>query len=198
MRDVHWILPRPGRTRLTRSLVGPEYDNIYYIFVADPSRTSYRSVPAVRPSGTTRRVNVFELLISVDVLPRSDHGPSGSRKTFLANALGHASVRRQHSVINSINADNTYTDEGLDGGATGGASGVFNEPAYQLGVVPASMAHSGGSGHAPSRVVPDISALGDWNTGIGMAYTEPGANGGPDQYRTLSLIEPKRRRKLPR
>lgn len=87
--------------------------------------------------------------------------------------------------VNSINADNTYTEEGLDGAASGGASVVFNEPAYQRGVVPASMANSGGSGHAPSRVVPDVSAVASWFTGIGMSYTEPGANGGPDQYSTV-------------
>jgi subtilase family serine protease len=80
------------------------------------------------------------------------------------------------------NADGTYTDNGIQDGASGGASTVFDEPAYQRGVVPNSMATQGRK--TPGRVVPDVSAEGDQLTGMSVGFTEPGTNGGPDVYST--------------
>ena len=34
--------------------------------------------------------------------------------------------------------------------------------------------------------MPDISAIGDWITGMSEGFTEPGANGGPDTYATTT------------
>jgi subtilase family serine protease len=55
-------------------------------------------------------------------------------------------------------------------GGGGGTSQVFSQPAYQKGVVPASIAKryakSGG------RAVPDVSALGDPNTGMRVGETQ--------------------------
>ena len=54
-------------------------------------------------------------------------------------------------------------------GSGGGTSRIFAEPAYQQGVVPASLAgHFGGAG----RVVPDVAIVGDINTGFLMGETQ--------------------------
>ncbi len=68
-------------------------------------------------------------------------------------------------------------------GGGGGTSQVFAEPAYQRGVVPASLAmryspHGG-------RVVPDVSAVGDPNTGmlVGETQTFPDGSVRYGEYR---------------
>jgi subtilase family serine protease len=58
-------------------------------------------------------------------------------------------------------------------GSTGGRSVLFAEPAYQRGVVPASLATQGGKLPA-DRVVPDIAADASPMTGWLIAYTPPG------------------------
>ena len=58
----------------------------------------------------------------------------------------------------------------LQQGTTGGRSLVFAEPAYQRGVVPASLATAGGKRPA-HRVLPDISAIGGATTGWLIGYT---------------------------
>jgi subtilase family serine protease len=77
-------------------------------------------------------------------------------------------------------------------GAGGGTSRVFSEPAYQRGVVPASIANrysaSGG------RAVPDVAALGDPNTGmrVGETQTFPDGSARYSEYRIggTSLASP--------
>lgn len=86
-------------------------------------------------------------------------------------------------LINS--AGTGYTDLGIPFAAGGGTSLLWNEPAYQRGVVPPSMAKPPVGDQPSARAVPDISALADLTTGIGEATTEPGTNGGPDTYRTF-------------
>jgi subtilase family serine protease len=56
------------------------------------------------------------------------------------------------------------------GGAGGGTSRLFPQPAYQAGVVPASMSRTYGG--AAMRVVPDIAAVGDPNTGMLVGQTQ--------------------------
>jgi len=55
-------------------------------------------------------------------------------------------------------------------GAGGGTSRLFPQPAYQAGVVPASMSQTYGG--AAMRVVPDIAAVGDPNTGMLIGQTQ--------------------------
>jgi subtilase family serine protease len=81
-----------------------------------------------------------------------------------------------------VDTDGTYTDFGIQGGTGGGDSLLWNQPGYQKGVVPNSMAIPGAGNRAASRTVPDVSALADLTTGIGEAVTEPGADGGADVY----------------
>ena len=66
-------------------------------------------------------------------------------------------------------------------GSGGGTSRIFPEPSYQQGVVPAALASRwGGSG----RVVPDIAAVGDPNTGMKVGQTQTFSNGTYyDEYR---------------
>jgi subtilase family serine protease len=66
-------------------------------------------------------------------------------------------------------------------GSGGGTSRIFAEPSYQQGVVPSSLAARwGGSG----RVVPDIAALGDPNTGMLVGQTQQFSTGAQyDEYR---------------
>jgi subtilase family serine protease len=66
-------------------------------------------------------------------------------------------------------------------GSGGGTSRIFAEPSYQQGVVPPSLASRwGGSG----RVVPDIAAVGDPNTGMKVGQTQTFSDGTYyDEYR---------------
>jgi subtilase family serine protease len=57
-------------------------------------------------------------------------------------------------------------------GSGGGTSRLFAQPWYQAGVVPTSMATAGGNRAQPMRVVPDVSALGDPNTGMLIGQTQ--------------------------
>jgi subtilase family serine protease len=55
-------------------------------------------------------------------------------------------------------------------GGGGGISGLFKQPSYQKGIVPKSLANG-------KRVVPDISADGDPNTGFTIGITQTFSNG---------------------
>jgi subtilase family serine protease len=68
-------------------------------------------------------------------------------------------------------------------GGGGGTSHIFTQPAYQAGVVPDSMSKAYGS--TKMRVVPDVSALGDPNTGflIGQTQTFPNGTAQYSEYR---------------
>jgi subtilase family serine protease len=61
-------------------------------------------------------------------------------------------------------------------GSGGGTSRVFPEPFYQVGVVPDALARKNQVGNQRGRVVPDLSADGDPNTGflIGLTQSFPG------------------------
>ncbi|KPI25349.1 Peptidase S53 propeptide [Actinobacteria bacterium OK074] len=58
----------------------------------------------------------------------------------------------------------------FNGGAGGGTSATVAEPFYQKGVVPSSLAQA--NSKAGNRVVPDISAIADPNTGFLMGQTQ--------------------------
>jgi len=62
------------------------------------------------------------------------------------------------------------------GGAGGGASSLFSAPAYQSGVVPASLSHG-------MRTATDVSALAASSTGFLVGFRPGGPNGA---YRTVS------------
>jgi subtilase family serine protease len=73
-------------------------------------------------------------------------------------------------------------NEALDGGSGGGTSFVYHEPAYQVGVVPTSLAEF--NGPEPMRVYPDISMEADPATGFLVGETQTFPNGVYyDQYR---------------
>jgi subtilase family serine protease len=68
-------------------------------------------------------------------------------------------------------------------GAGGGTSRLFGQPAYQAGVVPASISTIHGG--APARAVPDIAAVGDPSTGmlVGQTQTFPDGSAKYSEYR---------------
>jgi subtilase family serine protease len=67
-------------------------------------------------------------------------------------------------------------------GSGGGTSRIFAQPWYQQSVVPASLATRWSS--TPARVIPDISAVGDPNTGMKIGQTQTFPNGTYyDEYR---------------
>jgi subtilase family serine protease len=72
-------------------------------------------------------------------------------------------------------------------GSGGGASRVFPQPAWQVGIVPSSIAQPSGFTPAftrPGRAVPDISAVGDPNTGMLIGQTQTFSTGVQyDEYR---------------
>ncbi|MEU4671046.1 S53 family peptidase [Amycolatopsis sp. NPDC023774] len=90
----------------------------------------------------------------------------------------------------------TYTPSfpgAFNGGAGGGTSRVFAQPAYQKGVVPDALSTKNQRGKAKGRVVPDISAVADPNTGMLVGQTQTFPDGVYyDQYRIggTSLASP--------
>ncbi|HET9650211.1 MAG TPA: S53 family peptidase [Microlunatus sp.] len=67
-------------------------------------------------------------------------------------------------------------------GAGGGTSRIFAQPDYQAGVVPDSIARRDGG--AAMRVVPDVAAVGDPNTGMLIGQTQTFPDGAYyDEYR---------------
>ena len=76
-------------------------------------------------------------------------------------------------------------------GSGGGTSRLFAQPAYQQGVVPNSIARTYGG--AAMRVIPDVAALGDPNTGMLVGVTQQFPDGTYyDEYRIggTSLASP--------
>lgn len=70
-------------------------------------------------------------------------------------------------------------------GSGGGTSRLFTQPAYQAGVVPASLSKSDAPNGPAMRVVPDVAAVGDPNTGylIGQTQTFPDGTSEYSEYR---------------
>ena len=79
-------------------------------------------------------------------------------------------------------------------GSGGGTSSLFHEPGYQRGVVPARLANVNRA--FPGRVVPDISMVGDPNTGflVGQTQKFPRRLGGVQYDDTASVERVCRRR----
>ena len=84
----------------------------------------------------------------------------------------------------SLNAGK-WDDEGVALGAGGGTSGVWGQPAYQKGVVPASMSRIRvGKRVVTDRATPDIAADGDDDSGLLTGYIASGTDAHPGPYRT--------------
>ncbi|WP_033291885.1 S53 family peptidase [Amycolatopsis jejuensis] len=81
----------------------------------------------------------------------------------------------------------------FNGGAGGGTSRLFAQPFYQKGVVPDALSTKNQTGGGKGRVVPDISAVADPNTGFLVGQTQTFPDGVYyDQYRIggTSLASP--------
>ncbi|WP_328460624.1 S53 family peptidase [Streptomyces sp. NBC_00448] len=78
-----------------------------------------------------------------------------------------------------------WNDVGISGGG-GGTSGVYRQPGYQKGVVPASMARVRVGKHTVTgRAVPDIAADADPDTGMLTGYIDTVSHGKPGRYHTM-------------
>ena len=86
-----------------------------------------------------------------------------------------------------------WNDPTFQYGSGGGTSRLFAQPSYQQGVVPTSMSEANGSSR-PMRVVPDVAAIGDPNTGmlIGQTQRFPDGTDAYSEYRIggTSLASP--------
>jgi subtilase family serine protease len=92
------------------------------------------------------------------------------------------------SLTNGVYGPAAYTS-----GSGGGTSRLFAQPFYQKGVVPDALAKKNQTGNNKGRVVPDISAVGDPNTGFLVGQTQTFPDGAYyDQYRIggTSLASP--------
>ncbi len=89
--------------------------------------------------------------------------------------------------------DGSYSPVEFGGGAGGGTSRLFAEPFYQKGIVPDALARQNQTGNKRGRVVPDVAALADPNTGFLMGQTQTFSDGVYyDQFRIggTSLASP--------
>jgi subtilase family serine protease len=78
-----------------------------------------------------------------------------------------------------------WTDFGVGAGTGGGTTLVYRQPAYQKGVVPASMSRVRvGKRTVTDRAVPDIAADADPESGILTGYIASESNGHPGPYQT--------------
>jgi subtilase family serine protease len=78
-----------------------------------------------------------------------------------------------------------WTNWGIGEGTGGGTSLAYGQPAYQKGVVPASMSRVRvGKRIVTDRTVPDIAADADPDTGILTGYIASVSNGHPGPYQT--------------
>ena len=78
-----------------------------------------------------------------------------------------------------------WTDTGVSTGTGGGTSGAWGQPAYQKGVVPASMSRVRvGKRVVTGRAVPDLAADGDPDSGILTGYIASGTDAHPGPYQT--------------
>jgi subtilase family serine protease len=81
--------------------------------------------------------------------------------------------------------DGHWDDQGVGEGAGGGASLVWGQPAYQKGVVPASMSRVRvGKRIVTDRAVPDIAADASLDSGVLTGYIASGTDAHPGPYRT--------------
>lgn len=78
-----------------------------------------------------------------------------------------------------------WTDLGVSTASGGGTTTVYTQPAYQKGVVPASMSNLAvGKKTIVGRAVPDLAADADVNTGMLTGYISSGSAGKPGPYQT--------------
>jgi subtilase family serine protease len=83
----------------------------------------------------------------------------------------------------SYDVNNKWIDQGeLDGASGGGVSLLWQQPAYQRGVVPDSLATAPGNRGGLVRTIPDISALADPATGFALGELAYNAQGAPTGY----------------
>ncbi|MBO0802689.1 MAG: S8/S53 family peptidase [Nocardiopsaceae bacterium] len=121
-------------------------------------------------------------------VPASDpYSLSVGGTTLGIGASGNRLFETGWSNDDAYKSKGAWQDLGIGRDAAGGGTSLlYSQPFYQKGVVPPSMSRTQAGGHVVTdRVVPDISADADANSGILEGVIEPGKNGKPGPYQTF-------------
>lgn len=86
--------------------------------------------------------------------------------------------------LSSLQQDGTWSAPSFLYGSGGGTSRLFRQPSYQAGVVPDRISKRNDANGPAMRAVPDVSAVGDPNTGMLVGQTQHFSDGTSyDEYR---------------
>ena len=100
------------------------------------------------------------------------------------NAGGNREYETGWQTGKQVLENGKWGEQTYNGGAGGGTSVLFDQPFYQRGTVPDSLAEQNQKNGDKGRVVPDISALADPNTGMLIGQTQTFPDGAYyDEYR---------------
>ncbi|HEY7596613.1 MAG TPA: S53 family peptidase [Actinophytocola sp.] len=97
--------------------------------------------------------------------------------SMAVDATGKRQFETGWETGKSTLTDGGYPEPAFNGGAGGGTSRLFREPFYQKGIVPDALARQNQTGGNRGRVVPDVSALADPNTGFLIGQTQTFSDG---------------------
>jgi subtilase family serine protease len=97
--------------------------------------------------------------------------------SMAVDAKGRRQFETGWETGKSTLTDGAYDKPAFNGGAGGGTSRLFREPFYQKGIVPDALAKQNQTGGQRGRVVPDVSALADPNTGFLIGQTQTFSDG---------------------
>jgi subtilase family serine protease len=112
--------------------------------------------------------------------PSSDPYATAVGGTTLGiGASGNRLFETGWSTESLADSKSTWVSAGEQGAAGGGPSLLWQQPAYQKGVVPAALARAAGNRGGLVRTVPDISADADPFTGFAMGTLTTGTSGTP-------------------
>lgn len=112
--------------------------------------------------------------------PSSDPYATAVGGTTLGiGAKGNRLFETGWSTESLADSKSTWVSAGEQGAAGGGPSLLWQQPAYQKGVVPGALAQAAGNRGGLVRAVPDISADADPFTGFAMGTLTTGTSGTP-------------------
>jgi subtilase family serine protease len=134
-----------------------------------PSYTSIANAYLVRAAGEGVGMYYASGDVSGNVMPATDPFTISVGATTLGiNKAGTRIFQTGWSDSGAQLASKSWIALGELGASGGGPSVLWQQPAYQKGVVPAALAKAPGNRSQPVRSVPDVSAVGDITTGFSV------------------------------